>query len=257
MPSPFPGMDPYLEAPALWTEIHSWLIVQLARSLNPRLAPKYRAAVEQRVYSESLLVGIPDVSISPSPGPTAETLQQSNTTATATRPIRVNVPIPEETTERYLEIRLISTGEVVTVLEILSPKNKRAGEGRNQYLAKRSKILSSLTHLIEIDLLRAGLPMPTSAQTRSDYRILISRANDRPQAELYPLNLPDPLPSFTLPLRTPDPEPLINLQTILTEVYEEAALGLIIDYHKTPPAPNLSPSNQTWIQQHLAAYRIA
>ena len=46
----FPGMNPYLENPDIWPEIHAWLIVQLARSLNPRLKPKYRAAVEQRVY---------------------------------------------------------------------------------------------------------------------------------------------------------------------------------------------------------------
>ncbi len=56
-------MNPYLENPSLWSEVHSWLIVELARSLNPSLVPKYRATVEKRVYLDALLVGIPDASV--------------------------------------------------------------------------------------------------------------------------------------------------------------------------------------------------
>jgi hypothetical protein len=252
MASPFPGMDPYLETATLWPEVHSWLIIQLARTLNHQLPPHYRAAVEQRVYSETLLIGIPDLSVFQTPR-IAEPPPSPAATAIATRPIKVNLPIATDITERYLEIRLISTGEVVTVIEILSPKNKRAGEGRDQYLAKRNKLLLSPSNLIEIDLLRAGIPMPTSTQGQSHYRILVSRATDRPQAELYPIDLPEPLPSFALPLKSPDIEPIVNLQTILTDVYQEAALSRVIDYQQPIPSPKLSEADRTWVHQLLTA----
>jgi len=239
----FPGMNPYLENPDIWPEIHAWLIVQLARSLNPRLKPKYRAAVEQRVYIDSLLVGIPDVSVFRSQQVTGQTVA----TSTMSRPIKVNVPMPEEIKETYLEIRQIGTGKVVTVIEVLSPKNKRPGPGRDQYNAKRSKVLESLSHLVEIDLLRNGEPLPMSGGIQSTYRILISRASSRPEAELYPFNLREPIPIFPLPLQSGDAEPAIDLNQILQEIYEEASLDLVIDYSQQP-VPPVSDADFQWAQ---------
>ena len=118
--------------------------------------------------------------------------------------------MPEEIKETYLEIRQIGTGKVVTVIEVLSPKNKRPGPGRDQYNAKRSKVLESLSHLVEIDLLRNGEPLPMSGGIQSTYRILISRASSRPEAELYPFNLREPIPIFPLPLQSGDAEPAID-----------------------------------------------
>lgn len=116
----FPGMNPYLENPSLWSEVHSWLIVELARYLNPSLIPKYRAAVEKRVYLDALLVGIPDASIF------EQNLKNESssvaTTEVLSKPIRVNLPMTEEITERYLEIREVKTGKVITVIKLLSPK---------------------------------------------------------------------------------------------------------------------------------------
>ncbi len=88
----FPGMNPYLENPNLWTEVHFGLIAVLARSLNSIITPKYRAAVEKRVYSDSLLVGIPDVSVFQR-GPDAKT---STATETLTEPLVVAVPVTED-----------------------------------------------------------------------------------------------------------------------------------------------------------------
>ena len=90
----------------------------------------------------------------------------------------------EEVQERHLEIREVATGAVITTVEILSPKNKRTGKGRQAYLRKRHQILASLTHFVEIDLLRGGEPMLISEAVSTDYRILISRSELRPQAEL-------------------------------------------------------------------------
>ncbi|NJK70571.1 MAG: DUF4058 family protein [Oscillatoriales cyanobacterium RU_3_3] len=241
----FPGMNPYLENPVLWSEVHSWLIVELARSLNPSLVPKYRSAVEKRVYFDAVGVGIPDASI-------FQQNPESDRTSTATtgvlsKPIRVTLPLSEEVTERYLEIREVKTGKVVTVVEILSPKNKRAGEGRDKYLTKRQKILNSATHLVEIDLLRSGKLMPMTQEIRSHYRILVSRSNLRPEAELYPFNLQESMPQFLLPLLPEDPEPVVNLSEVLRQVYQEAALDLAIDY-SVSPVPPLSESDWQWVR---------
>ncbi len=243
--SPFPGMNPYLESPALWSEVHSWLIVELARMLNPRITPKYRAAVEKRVYEETILIGIPDVSIVQQ-RPNETKLTQAST-ATLSQPVLVELPEWEATVERYLEIRDVTTGAVVTVIEVLSPKNKRSGEGRNQYLTKRTKVLNSQSHLIEIDLLRGGEPLPVNHDQVSDYRVLVSRVDQRPLAQLYPFNLRDSLPCFAVPLRIGDEEPVIDLNELMQIVYESAALDLTIDYGQQP-IPPLNETAYGWVK---------
>lgn len=249
----FPGMNPYLENPSLWSEVHSWLIVQLARTLNPSLIPQYRAAVEKRVYDDALLVGIPDASVfqqnaetRPSPAVTTEVLS---------KPIRVTIPLTEEITERYLEIREVKTERVITVIEVLSPKNKRVGVGRDKYLTKRQKVLNSTTHLVEIDLLRTGNSMPMAEEISSDYRILVSRANLRPEAELYPFMVRESIPKFLLPLKPGDQEPIVNLSDVLGQVYQEAALDLAIDYSQQP-VPTLSASDFQWVQSLMECHNI-
>jgi hypothetical protein len=235
----FPGMNPYLENPELWSEVHFGLISALARSLNAVITPKYRAAVEKRVYEDTLLVGIPDVSVfqRSSSDSRAEVTKPQQTTATLSEPLVITVPIAEETQERYLEIREVGTGTVVTVVEVLSPKNKRSGEGRTRYDVKRQAVLNSTAHLVEIDLLRAGEAKPMAGGVSSDYRILVSRADRRPAAELYPFNLRDSLPRFLLPLYSGDREPVVDLQNLLEQVYQEAALELAIDYTQQPNPP--------------------
>ena len=245
MSSPFPGMNPYLESPALWSEVHSWLIVELARMLNQLITPKYRAAVEKRVYEESILVGIPDVSVVKSKTDARSTVQTS--TLSLSQPVLVELPAVEATVERYLEIREVATGKVVTVIEILSPKNKRPGEGRNQYLSKRTKILKSNSHLVELDFLRAGDPLPMGYDTPSDYRVLVSRVEQRPVAQLYPFDLRDPFPCFTIPLGVEDEEPIIDLNQLMEVVYLSAALGLTIDYQQQPEPP-LAEGDFEWVK---------
>jgi hypothetical protein len=231
-------------------------MVAIADSLSPRLRPKYRVAIEKRVYTistndseESLLVGIADVAVFP--GVSAAPPVRSSGQSTATLPIQVAVPIPEEVQERYLEIREVASGRVITVVEILSPKNKRSGEGRAAYEKKRQQILSSATHLIEIDLLRGGTPMPLlGALPPMTYYILVSQANQRPRADLYPFTLQDSIPIFTVPLVAGEATPEVDLQVLLHEVYDRASLDLVIDYRQ-PPFPNLSAEDAGWADQLL------
>jgi Protein of unknown function (DUF4058) len=255
MPSPFPGMNPYLEARQLWAEFHSRLIVAIADALNPQILPKYRAAVERRIYEmidgDSVFVGIPDVSVT-QPMNLSIPSEISNPIATLTpQPTTVTLPMPEEVRESYLEIREVATGLVITVIELLSPKNKKAGTGHTAYETKRQQVLGSLAHFLEIDLLSSGTPMPTVGRViPSRYRILISPAQKRPRADLYALALQAPIPPFTIPLRASDHEPILDLQQIIHDLYDRAGFALVIDYNQLPEAP-LEEQERIWLMEQL------
>jgi hypothetical protein len=255
MPSPFPGMNPYLENPELWSEVHSRLIVAIADAIFPHLRPKYRVAVEKRVYQmtdgNSVLVGIPDVTIGRYIKTTDKEPSNIAVASPPAKPITVNIPIPEEVRESYLEVREVGTGEIITVIELLSPKNKRPGEGRKAYDTKRQQVFGSGTHLVEIDLLRGGEPMPILGnQIQSDYRILVSRSELRPQAELYPFNLQEQIPSFILPLRKGDTEPLVDLQSVIQDLFDRAGFDLAIDYSREP-VPQIGEDDLVWVSELL------
>ncbi|MBT9316818.1 DUF4058 family protein [Leptothoe spongobia] len=249
MKNPFPGMNPYLEHPALWHQVHNRLIVAIADAITPQVAPKYRVSIEERIYTsveDGLLVGIADVAVAG-----RQTSTTTITTATATKPIPVQVPMPAEVTERFLEVRLTQSGDIVCVIEVLSPKNKRSGVGRETYQAKRQKILQSQTTLIEIDLLRGGEPMPILASIEAPYRILVSRGHNRPAADLYAFGLTEPLPTIPIPLLKGDTEPVVDLQALLNDIYTRARFDLSIDYEQ-PLKPTFGEAETAWVKSILA-----
>ena len=258
MPSPFPGMNPYLEQPGIWEEVHTRLIVAIADALGPQVRPRYRVGVEQRTYLAVMwpdpveLVGKPDVVIS---GPqSASPLPPVHTAATGVTPQVAEIPMPEEVTERFLQIKDVASGDVVTVIELLSPTNKVSQDGRAQYERKRLNILQSATHLVEIDLLRAGRPFPfrlRGADNRSDYRIMISRAPDRPRADIFLFSIRDVIPDISIPLRSNEPEPALRLNDLLQAVYERAGYDLTLDYSQTPPPPKPHDSDIDWLRHLL------
>ena len=248
MPTPFPGVDPYLERPGLWPDVHNRLIVHLADELAPPLRPRYVVSIEERTYTvtadDLVFAGRADVSVA---HPTGEAFPQR-----APRSMRdamlmtVELPMPDEVRETYLEIRSVAEDRVVTVLEVLSPSNKRPGEGREQYLRKRLSVLGTLTHLVEIDLLRGGQSMPMAGyQQTSDYRILLSRAERRPRADLLAWSLRQPIPSFRLPLQPGDHEPEVDLNRLLHALYDRAGYDLRIPYSDAPNPP-LAGDDQAW-----------
>ena len=160
--------------------------------------------------------------------------------------IPVTLPMPITVRQGYLEIKEVATKEVVTSLELLSPVNKRAGKGRDTYLTKREQILGSLTNFVEIDLLRSHQPMPIIDRgIQSHYRILVSRGKQRPKADLYAFNLQHPILRFPLPLRAEDSEPIVDLQTLLTSIYDLGSYDLKIDYSQEP-VPKLSENDAAW-----------
>lgn len=256
MPSPFPGMNPYLENPELWSAVHNRLIVAIANDLVDHLSENYRVEIEKRTYfssDDSVLVGISDVAVLT--GKTAESTSSVATVSLPIQPEQVTVPIAEEVNERYLEIREVATGTVVTVIELLSPKNKRPGEGRLAYERKRNRVLKRATHLVEIDLLRGGKAFPIRSENLGDYRILICRGERRPTGELYAFGLRQPIPPVPIPLMMGEGEPILDLQPLLERVYEKGRYYLAIDYKK-PPQPPLSEEDTRWVETLLTGREL-
>ena len=257
MPTPFPGMDPYLEQPGVWKQVHTDLLVDIRRFLSPLLRPKYQVAIEQRTYVSLLgtsnLAGEPDVLVVGTPGkrpngvsmPRARTMTTPVAVAEAPATYVVDLPMPEEITERWLEVRDVVTGDAITVIEILSPSNKL--EDRQRYERKRQKILGSMTHLIEIDLLRIGKPMTMRGEIpASHYRILVSRSEQRPQAEVRLFTVRTPIPNVPVPLQRGDNEPSLPLNQILHSLYEQAGYDLFINYSEAS-VPPFEDEDAQWV----------
>ncbi|MBD2771023.1 DUF4058 family protein [Iningainema sp. BLCCT55] len=254
-------MNPYLEQPAFWSSFHTRLLVAIADTLAPKLLPNYYIEVETRIYQDQdedeVLVGLPDATVLMALSkPARVELQKDTGTLIQKRPQSITLPMPITVKERYLEVREMGSDAVITVIEVLSPKNKQKGKGRTTYEKKRGLILGSMTHLIEIDLLRGNLPMTMKGSVQStDYRIVVSRSTQRPKADLYGFNLPEPIPSFPLPLKSEGEELTVDLQMIVDGVCERAAYNQRIDYKQQVPPPALSPANQQWVDELLAPIR--
>lgn len=258
MPSPFPGMNPYLEHPDRWPTVHNRLIVAIADILTPQLLPKYQVDIDKRVYEvaglNSVFIGRPDVTVQQSRS-SRQLSQKTAAIGLADGPLQVTLPMTEEVREPYLEVKDAETQKVITTVEVLSPTNKR-GDGRKKYLEKREKILKTQTNLIEIDLLIQGEPLPLSeSAVDSHYRILVSRAAQRPVADLYAFNLPESIPAFPLPLTKEDLEPAIALQPLLGEVYQKSGYDYFIDYQQDIALP-LSAQEMDWIDAILKKKKI-
>ena len=164
--NPFPGMNPYLETRGLWPEVHSRLIGAIAALLRRSLPFRYSVVTEERVVighnppeEPRRRYAIPDVVIA---GAAARPIPDRARRETDAAAVSVSVVIPEtyQMRQQFLVVREQSRGSAVTVLEILSPSNKYQGEGRREYRDKRLRILESATHLVEIDLIRVGDPLP-------------------------------------------------------------------------------------------------
>jgi hypothetical protein len=244
-------MDPYLEHPSLWPDVHNRLITAIADALTPKVAPRYYIGLERRTYQlqpdDIVFVGRPDVAVIAR----QPVFQPANMPLAETGLVEIALPMAEEVSENYLEVREVVTGELVTIMELLSPANKLSNDGRQQYLHKRTRVLWSFTNLVELDLLRAGEPMPVvGGVPHNDYRLIVSRGWQRPKAQLYPFTVRQPIPVFPLPLRRGDEEPEVNLNEILHGLYDRARFDLRLDYTR-PPVPPLTDENEAWAKEIL------
>jgi hypothetical protein len=262
MPSPFPGMNPYLEQPAAWKDFHTRFIPAAATIIGRQVRPRYFVKIEEHLYihepaaADRFPLGRPEVSVHTHPGtPTVGPTDGS----VAVGPARVGMPAPVvEETVPFLEVIDRDNREVVAVVELLSPANKETGPNRDQYRAKMQRLLASRTAVVEIDLLRGGPRMPWDRLPACDYYAVVSRpdarAADPPQADIWPVGLRDPLPRVPVPLRPGEPEAVLDLQPLLHQLYDDADYGLYI--YASPPEPRLRPDDAAWALEILAAAGI-
>ena len=259
MPSPFPGMDPYLEDPARWPDVHGELIADARASLNAKLGPKYVAAMAERVYisrenDPGRRVIVPDVYVAHSPvgANPWKPVGGSRSSAAVIEPIEVTTLIEQEIHEPRIDIIDGERNVVVTVIEILSPANKVPGaQGRGSFQRKREEVMNSSANLIEVDLLREGEAFPPyEPLPPHHYRVHVSRVQKRPRGLLWPIHLEQRLPAIAVPLRGEDPDVELDLQAVLEVAYDRGAFGRRIDY-RASPAPPLPPAEAAWADRVL------
>lgn len=249
MGSPFPGMDPFVEDPAYWPDFHYRFINNWADALTEILPDQYEANLGERVYliehdPEARKLMSPDIGVIDS-GPTATA--RTSAGAATLEPVTIPLAILDGPRETFIEILHKPDHELVAVLEMLSPANKEQ-PGRGEYLAKRRAILNQKVHLVELDLLRAGRRMPSLVPLPAgDYYYLVARAERRPDAAVFTWTIRDPLPCMPVPLRSPDPDVLIDLAAVFRTTYERARLDRKVDYSR--PLANLSTEDQAWARQ--------
>jgi len=242
-------MDPYLENPNFWPGVHHRLITAIGDDLAARLRPRYYVDVEERTVL-AMPEGRPD---EPRPDVTVSAPGVRETLAGYAVASPDVVAVPETLRMGYLKVRTAGDHQVVTVIEVLSPFNKRAGPGRADYEKKRLQLLARTIHLVEIDLVRTGRPMPMGgAVPRSHYRILASPWDCRPAADLYPFDVAQAIPVIRVPL-LPDDEPVpLAVGPLLQAVYDRGSYDLRIDYRQEP-VPRLAPAAASWADELLRA----
>lgn len=253
MPSPFPGMNPFLEQADVWHDFHQGFVAAIRNTIAPLILPKYVAKIDENVYIHELsaeerhLLGRPDIAVlANEPGGAATAV------AERTAPVYGHLlPTADVLRESYIEIRDRESRELITVIELLSPTNKERGPDRDQYIAKRRCILASPAHFVEIDLLRGHERMPVHELPPCEYMVMVSRYQERPRVGLWPIKLRERLPEIPIPLRYGDSDAVLDLQPLLNTLYDAAGYGYYI-YGGTP-SPPLHPEDAAWAEEIVAA----
>ena len=226
MPSPFPGMDPYLEDDALWPVFHHQLVMCLYQILLPGLVDRYRARVTQRHYvtEQALFTSV----------------------------------VREEHHEDVVEIRQRNDGRLVTLVDVVSPANKTSAAGRAAYLERRREGKSAGANLVELDLVLQG--QPTLEYSRDglpdwDYAVTVTRSTQPERYEIYTATLQKRLPRFRLPLAADDRDTVLDLHTAFTRCYDQGGFAAKIDYRRDPSTA-LSGEDRQWLNEVLKQQKL-
>src|SRR5262245_33726930 len=226
MPSPFPGMDPYLEDDKLWPAFQHQLVGCLYQILLPSLVDRYRARVSQRHYltEQALFTSV----------------------------------VREEHHEEFIEIRQRGDGRLVTLVDVVSPANKLTTGGRKAYLNKRDEGKNAGANLVEIDLVLQG--QPTLEYSRDglpdwDYAVTVTRSTQPDRFEIYTTTLQKRLPRFRLPLASEDRDIVLDLHTAFTRRYDQGGFAAKIDYAKGPSTP-LIDEDRKWLHEVLKQQKL-
>ncbi len=250
MPSPFPGMNPYLEQSDTWEDFHANFITRSQEALAAVVGPGYVVKIGVRLYLHELSAeerryfGRSDLGLVPSGG-------ISVGVAAGRRPAPVQLEMPAVEVERHtsLEIRDRRNRRVVTAIELLSPTNKTHGADRDDYLRKRMQLFAQQVNFVEIDLRRGGQRPHPPELPFCDYFALVARADAWPQVGMWPVSLRDRLPEIPIPLAPPDEDVYLDLQCVLNTAYDAVDYGKYI--YSEAPDPPLSPADAQWAEQFL------
>lgn len=223
MPSPFPGMDPFLEEPKLWAAYHHQLVAALYQLLLPGLVDRYRARIGARQYRSEL--------------------------ALFTSIIR------EDHTEEFIEIRSRTDGRLVTLVEVVSPANKTTPAGRAAYLDTRSVAIGGKGATVEIDLVTQGKPaldFSRDGLPEYDHTVTVTRAPTPDRYEIYTATVSKRLPKFKLPLAADDRDTVLDLQVAVARAYDQGDFGKHVDYRGALPVDvKLTDASKTWVAEWL------
>ncbi len=228
MPSPFPGMDPYLEHPKLWGYFQHQVLACLYQILLPGLVDRYRARVGNRTYTSEMAL--------------------------------FTSIIKEDHTEEFIEVRNRTDGRLVTLIEVVSPANKATPAGRQAYLDQRKAGVTQRAGIVEIDLVLQGKPTLTFARDGLpdyDYAVTVTRPTAPDRYEIYTATLQKRLPKFKVPLAPDDRDALLDLQAAFARAYDLGNFAASIDYKGPPPADvPLSDANVTWLDLLLKTAKL-
>lgn len=256
--SPFPGMDPYLEPH--WLDVHTKLVAYAADDLNGLLPEDLVASTEERVAVESGAadyaggdrVIAPDVRVFESQA--ADDVQPARSGGVIAAPFRLLARV-EPITERFIRIIEVGTERLVTIIEFVSPTNKR-GRGLKVFRRKRAELLASGANFVEIDLVRAGnwralmRPHACTPRATSVYRATVRLPTDREAVYLFPLSLRERLPTIPIPLRSENEEVHVDLQSLVDRAYRNGRYARRLNYAKWP-VPALDPADGAWAEDLL------
>jgi hypothetical protein len=254
-------MDPYLELPPFWGDFAPRLLAAISNELLPKLLPKYDVRIEEYLFvehdEERLHRVKPDVTIATSGEFSHTTIVGGLAVADATT-VELEYPEFEPHRQRHLVLIHQSTGQVVTIMELLSPSNKTAGEiGIEAYVEKRAELLASQCHLVELDLLRGGKRLPMSGPLPpGDYYAFIGRVERRPRCEVLAWPLRAAFPAIPVPLLPEDPEASLDLAAAFRAAYEPSLYDVRLPYDQ-PLVPPVSSADEAWLRERLATARRA
>ena len=226
MPSPFPGMDPYLEDEKLWNLFHTHLVHSLYQLLLPGLMDRYRARLSERKY----------------------VLEQALFTSI----------VREQHHEPYLEVRQRADGRLITVVDVISPANKASAGGRAAYMNKRAEFRQHNASLVEIDLVLQGTPLQDYSREGLpdwDYAVTVTRSVQPDRYEIYTATVDKRLPRFRLPLASDDRDTVLDLQAAMVRSYDQGDFLKQINY-KRDPLTKLSDAQKKWLGERLHEQKL-
>lgn len=257
MKSPFPGMDPYIEACGLWLDFHDDLIGEIKRALAVALPERYLVRTGERSYivlaepeGKETHSFIPDVGVTAPPS-----AEPATAVADPVAAVTLRAFIEERHREAFVEIFEAGPEQrLVTCVEVLSPTNKRRGsEGWDLYLRKRQSLLLGAAHLVELDLVRGGSKLPmVDPWPAAPYSLLVCRRQRAPYCQVWPVHFQQPLPPVAVPLDGADPDVVLELQPMIDAIYARGRYHRSIDYAR-PLSPPLTADEQSWLAQRVQA----